>query len=261
MKVVILAGGLGTRLSEETATRPKPMIEIGGRPILWHIMKIYAHYGFSEFCVALGYRGEVIKRYFADYALLNGSMSVDLTARSVAYHGDEIDDWKVDLVATGLDTPTGSRVKRLQQWLGHGRFMLTYGDGVADIDPREVLAFHERQGRLATVTAVRPPARFGGISFEGDLVKDFVEKPQIGEGWINGGFMVLEPGVLDYLDENGTVLESGALERLAADRQLAAFRHEGFWQCMDTLRDLRMLNALWENGSPPWLVWQDDISE
>ncbi|HSG64788.1 MAG TPA: sugar phosphate nucleotidyltransferase, partial [Gammaproteobacteria bacterium] len=194
MKVVILAGGLGTRLSEETANRPKPMVEVGGRPILWHIMKIYAHYGFREFCVALGYRGEVIKRYFADYALLNGSITVNLAARSIASHGTEIDDWKVDLIATGLDTPTGSRVKRLQPWLEQGRFMLTYGDGVADIDLRELLAFHERQGRLATVTAVRPPARFGGISFEGNLVKDFIEKPQIGEGWINGGFMVLEPG-------------------------------------------------------------------
>lgn len=261
MKVVILAGGLGTRLSEETANRPKPMVEVGGRPILWHIMKIYAHYGFREFCVALGYRGEVIKRYFADYALLNGSITVNLAARSIASHGTEIDDWKVDLIATGLDTPTGSRVKRLQPWLEQGRFMLTYGDGVADIDLRELLAFHERQGRLATVTAVRPPARFGGISFEGNLVKDFIEKPQIGEGWINGGFMVLEPGVLDYLEESDTVLESGALERLAADRQLAAFRHEGFWQCMDTLRDLRTLNTLWENGSPPWHVWHDGIPD
>lgn len=240
---------------EETETRPKPMVEIGGRPILWHIMKIYAHHGFREFCVALGYKGDVIKGYFAAYSLHDGAMSVDLGQRTIQYHGREVDDWKIDLVSTGLDTPTGSRVKRLQPWLGNERFMLTYGDGVGNIDLRKLLELHQRHGRLATVTAVRPPARFGGISFDGDLVREFTEKPQVGEGWINGGFMVLEPGVLDYIADSGNVLESDTLEQLAADGQLAAYRHEGFWQCMDTLRDLRTLGALWAGGNAPWRVW------
>ena len=257
MKVVILAGGLGTRLSEETEARPKPMVEIGGRPILWHIMKIYAHHGFGEFCVALGYKGDVIKRYFANYSLHDGAMSVDLGSRTIQYHSREVDDWKIDLVATGLETPTGSRVKRLQPWLGGERFMLTYGDGVANIDLRQLLAFHERHGRLATVTAVRPPARFGGINFDGDMVREFTEKPQVGEGWINGGFMVFEPNVLDYITEHDNVLESDTLERLAADGQLAAYRHEGFWQCMDTLRELRILNSLWASREAPWQIWSE----
>ena len=258
MKVVILAGGFGTRLSEETEARPKPMVEIGGRPILWHIMKIYAHHGFREFCVALGYKGDIIKDYFATYSLHDGAMSVDLGNRTIQYHGHEVDDWKIDLVSTGLNTPTGSRVKRLQPWLGGERFMLTYGDGVADIDLRKLLAFHERHGRLATVTAVRPPARFGGINFDGDLVREFTEKPQVGEGWINGGFMVFEPGVLDYISESGNVLESDTLERLAADGQLAAYRHAGFWQCMDTLRELRILNSLWASREAPWQFWSEN---
>ncbi|MGK0172370.1 MAG: glucose-1-phosphate cytidylyltransferase [Gammaproteobacteria bacterium] len=255
MKVVILAGGLGTRLMEETEARPKPMVEIGGHPILWHIMKIYAHHGFQDFCVALGYKGDAIKRYFAEYSLLGGAMTVDLGRRSVEYHNPAKDAWKIDLIATGLLTPTGSRVKRLEPWIGSDPFLLTYGDGVADIDVRKLLEFHRRHGRLATVTAVRPPARFGGIVFDGDLVRDFTEKPQIGEGWINGGFMVLEPGVFDYLSTDDTVLESDALEKLAAHGQLAAYKHEGYWQCMDTLRDLRTLSGLWDGGAPPWRVW------
>ena len=255
MKVVVLAGGMGTRLAEETEIRPKPMIEIGGRPILWHILKHYAHYGFREFLIALGYRSESIKRFFCDYHELNGDLTVRLGTGDVERHVRAADDWVVHLRDTGLDTSTGGRVKRLEPLLRGGTFMLTYGDGLADIDLRELLAFHRRQGRIATVTAVRPPARFGGLVFDGDLVVEFTEKPQIGEGWINGGFMVLEPAVFGYLDDDQTSLEMDALERLASDRQLAAFRHERFWQCMDTLRDKRLLETLWQQQRAPWHVW------
>lgn len=255
MKVAILAGGLGSRLAEETEVKPKPMVEIGGRPILWHIMRHYAHYGFREFCIALGYKGEVIKRYFLDYNRLSGSMTIDLSTGTVATHNQEGDGWIVHLVDTGLHTLTGGRVKRLEPWLKEETFMVTYGDGVSDIDLRDLLRFHHSHGRLATVTAVRPPARFGGLIFDGNLVARFTEKPQIGEGWINGGFLVLEPGVFEYLKGDETSLESDALERLAADRQLAAYRHDRFWQCMDTLRDLRLLESLWQGGRPPWKVW------
>ena len=254
MKVVILAGGLGTRLMEETTSRPKPMVEIGGQPILWHIMKHYAHYGFKDFFVALGYKGEAIKRYFQDYCLLSGAMTVNLGNRTINFHENKVTDWTVNLIPGGLHTPTGSRVKRLQHALGDEAFMLTYGDGVSNVDLKKLLEFHRRHGKLATVTAVRPPARFGGLVFEGDRVKEFTEKPQIGEGWINGGFMVLEPGIFDYLEEDGTVLESDTLEQLAAEGQLFAYRHDRFWQCMDTLRDLRLLESLWA-GDPPWRVW------
>ena len=255
MKVVVLAGGMGTRLAEETEVRPKPMIEIGGRPILWHILKHYAHFGFREFLIALGYRSESIKRFFRDYHELNGDLTVTLASGLVERHVPAADDWIVHLKDTGLETSTGGRVKRLQPMLGDGTFMLTYGDGVADVDLRELLAFHRRHGRIVTVTAVRPPARFGGLIFDGDLVVEFTEKPQIGEGWINGGFMVLEPGVFDYLDGDRTSLEIDALERLASERQLVAFRHERFWQCMDTLRDKRLLETLWQQGRAPWNVW------
>ena len=255
MKVVVLAGGMGTRLAEETEIRPKPMIEIGGRPILWHILKHYAHFGFREFLIALGYRSESVKRFFRDYHELNGDLTVTLGSGHVERHVTAADDWIVHLKDTGLDTSTGGRVKRLQPMLSDGTFMLTYGDGVADVDLRELLAFHRRQGRIATVTAVRPPARFGGLVFDGDLVVEFTEKPQIGEGWINGGFMVIEPSIFDYLDGDGTSLEIDALERLASQRQLAAFRHERFWQCMDTLRDKRLLETLWQQGRAPWNVW------
>ena len=252
MKVVILAGGLGTRLSEETALKPKPMVEIGGIPILWHIMEHYAQQGFQEFCIALGYKGEVIKRYFQDYCLLDGDVTVHLGERRVEIRSPLERDWIVHLIPTGAQTPTGSRVKRLESWLGNEPFMLTYGDGVSNVDLGALLRFHRAQGRLATVTAVRPPARFGGLVLDGDRVTQFREKPQIGEGWINGGFMVFEPEVFRYLREDDTVLESDALEQIAADGQLAAYRHEDFWQCMDTLRDLRLLEGLWESGSPPW---------
>lgn len=256
MKVAILAGGLGTRLAEETEIRPKPMIEIGGRPILWHIMKHYAGHGFSEFFIALGYRGEIIKRYFLDYHSLNGNMTIDVGRGKAERHEAESDDWTVHLIDTGQDTQTGGRIRRLQRWLGQETFMATYGDGVSDVDLKALLQFHRRCGRLATVTAVRPPARFGGLVFDGDLVAEFTEKPQIGEGWINGGFMVLEPGVFEYLEGDQSSLEADALERLAADGQLAAYRHDRFWQCMDTLRDKRQLESHWASGDPPWKSWR-----
>lgn len=257
MKVAILAGGLGTRLSEETELKPKPMIEIGGRPILWHIMKHYAHYGLREFHIALGYRGEVIKRFFMEYYSLDGSLSIDLANGHIERQDRECEDWHIHLKNTGEATNTGGRIRRLAQYLGDSTFMMTYGDGVCDVNLSDLLKFHRSHGRLATVTAVRPPARFGGLIFEGDsLVVDFTEKPQIGEGWINGGFMVFEPEIFNYLDGDETSLEADVLEQLAAERQLAAFRHEQFWQCMDTLRDKRLLESLWQDGSAPWKVWE-----
>jgi glucose-1-phosphate cytidylyltransferase len=256
MKVVILAGGLGSRLAEETELKPKPMVEIGGRPILWHIMKQYAHFGFKEFVLALGYKGESIKRYFLDYHSLSNSMTVDLARGSVEIHRNEAEDWLVHLIDTGQETNTGGRVKRLEPWLRDEPFMLTYGDGVCSVDLRDLLRFHQAQGCIATVTAVRPPARFGGLIFDGDLIANFTEKPQIGEGWINGGFMVLEPQIFAYLHSDASSLEADALEHLAAERQLAAYRHERFWQCMDTLRDKRLLESMWQAGHAPWQVWE-----
>jgi glucose-1-phosphate cytidylyltransferase len=255
MKVVILAGGLGTRLAEETEMKPKPMLEIGGHPLIWHIMQHYSHYGFKEFLIALGYRGEIIKRFFMDYCSLSGSMTVDLAQGKVESDENECEDWLVHLRNTGQDSNTGGRVKRLQPHLQNGTFLLTYGDGVCDVNLANVLAFHRAHGLIATVTAVRPPARFGGLIFDGDKVAEFTEKPQIGEGWINGGFFVFEPQLFDYLQDDETSLESDALEKLAADRQLAAYRHEGFWQCMDTLRDKRLLETLWHERRAPWKVW------
>ena len=259
MKVVILAGGLGTRLAEETEVKPKPMVEVGDRPLLWHIMKHYSHYHVNEFYVALGYRGDIVKRYFLDYYTLQGSITVDITTGDVARHDRECEDWKVHLIDTGLQTQTGGRIKRLEPFLGGdanaGPFMVTYGDGVCDVDLYKLLQFHREQGKIATVTAVRPPARFGGLVFEGDLVTEFTEKPQIGEGWINGGFMVLEPEIFDYVAGDETVLERDVLELLARGRQLAAYRHEGFWQCMDTLRDKRLLDSQWKSGKAAWKVW------
>ncbi len=254
MKVAILCGGLGTRLREETELRPKPMVEIGGRPILWHIMRGYAARGFKEFVLALGYKHEVIKRYFLDYYRLQSHLTVSLGTGAVDVHYGEHDDWTVHLVDTGLGTQTGGRVKRLSNWLCDGTFMLTYGDGVSDVNVADVLAFHRRHSKLATVTAVRPSARFGEILFDGELVSEFTEKPQAGEGWINGGFFVMEPGVLDYIQGDETYLEHEPLERLAKDGQLLAYRHAGFWQCMDTLRDLKLLESLWESGRAPWKV-------
>jgi glucose-1-phosphate cytidylyltransferase len=252
MKTVIMAGGLGTRLSEETITKPKPMVEIGGMPILWHVMKIYADAGFKEFVLALGYKADVIKAYFLDYMRLRNNLTVDLKTRQVDVHDGACQDWIVHLMDTGLETQVGGRLKRLSHMVSDGTFLMTYGDGVAGLDVRDVVAFHRRQGRLATLPAVRPPARFGALALDGDLVGSFTEKPQLGDGWINGGFFVLEPAVLDYLENDATVFEHGPLERLARERQLAAYRHEGFWQCTDTLRDVRLLNALWESGDAPW---------
>ena len=256
MKVAILSGGLGTRLAEETEVKPKPMVEVGGQPILWHIIKHYAHYGFKDFYVALGYRGEVIKRFFMDYHSLNGSMSIDLASGQVDRHDREIEDWVLHLRNTGQETNTGGRIKRLQSLLNDGTFMLTYGDGVCDVDLGKLLEFHRTHKRIATITAVRPPARFGGLIFDDDgVVMDFTEKPQIGEGWINGGFMVFEPALFDYIAGDESSLEADALEHLAAERQLVAYRHEGFWQCMDTLRDKRLLDGLWQEGRASWKVW------
>jgi glucose-1-phosphate cytidylyltransferase len=256
MKVVVLAGGLGTRLAEETEIKPKPMVEIGGRPILWHIMKHYAHFDFKEFFIALGYRGEVIKRFFIDYCSLSGSITIDLKRGQVEAQDADCEDWVVHLRNTGQDTNTGGRVRRLKESIGNETFMLTYGDGVCDVNLQDLLRFHKSHGRVATVTAVRPPARFGGLVFDGDLVSDFVEKPQIGEGWINGGFMVFEPAVFDYLDNDDASLEADALEHLAEKGQLAAYKHDKFWQCMDTLRDKRLLETLWHEHRAPWKVWE-----
>jgi glucose-1-phosphate cytidylyltransferase len=256
MKVVILSGGLGTRLAEETEVRPKPMVEVGGLPLLWHIMKHYAHYGFSEFFIALGYKSEVVKRFFLDYSTLNGSMTVALGTGKMERHAAPAENWTVHLIDTGSDTNTGGRIKRCQPWLEKETFLVTYGDGVSNVNLKKLVDFHRKQGKLATITAVRPPARFGGIVFDGDLVAEFTEKPQVGEGWINGGFLVLEPGIFPYLKTDSTSLERDALEPLARAGQLAAYRHEDFWQCMDTLRDKRTLESLWAGGNAPWKVWQ-----
>lgn len=256
MKVVILAGGLGTRLAEETGVIPKPMIEIGGRPILWHIMKIYAEQGFDEFVVALGYKGEVVKRYFFEFQALNGSLTIDLATRKITRHDEQTGKWKIHLAETGSETNTGGRLLRVKHLLQDGTFMLTYGDGVADIDLKALLAFHRSHGKLATVTAVRPPARFGGLEFDDSgSVSKFIEKPQIGEGWINGGFLVMELGVFDHLKGDCSSLEADALEHLAETGQLMAYRHDRFWQCMDTLRDKRQLEHLWDGDAAPWKVW------
>jgi len=256
VKAVILAGGLGTRLAEETEVKPKPMVEIGGKPILWHIMKHYAHYGFNEFFIALGYKSDVIKRYFLDYYTLNGSMTIDFSSGKVEMQNKECEDWLLHLMDTDTQTNTGGRVKRLEPWLHEGTFMVTYGDGVCNVNLRDLLRFHYSHKCIATVTAVRPPARFGGLIFDGDMVADFTEKPQIGEGWINGGFLVFEPAIFDYLEGDQSSLEADMLERLAADHQLAAYKHDGFWQCMDTLRDKRLLEGLWRDGRAPWKVWE-----
>lgn len=252
MKVAILAGGRGTRLAEESGLRPKPMVEIGGQPILRHVMSIYARHGHKDFLIACGYKGEMIKEYFHKIFIHESDYIVDLRDGSLEVVNGGRLDWRVGVIDTGLETMTGGRLLRLRQWIGSESFMLTYGDGLGDIDVPGLLAFHRAHGKLATVTAVRPPARFGGLSLEGDCVREFTEKPQTGEGWINGGFFVFEPGVFGYLHDDQTILEREPLERLAAAGELMAFRHPGFWQPMDTLRDKQFLESLWLSGQAPW---------
>jgi glucose-1-phosphate cytidylyltransferase len=256
MKVGILAGGKGSRLAEETIVKPKPMVEIGGQPIIWHIMMHYACYGFSDFVIALGYKGEVLKKYMSDYASLNGNLRVNVGSGEISAFGGYRPDWTVELIDTGLETMTGGRIKRLQPYLGDDTFMLTWGDGVSDVDLSRLLAFHRSHGKLATITAVRPPARYGHLVFAGDQVVEFNEKPQIGEGFINGAFFVLEPGVFDYIEGDDTQWEREPMERLAAEGQLMAYKHTSFWQCMDTLREKHILETLWQSGKAPWKVWQ-----
>jgi glucose-1-phosphate cytidylyltransferase len=255
MKAVILCGGLGTRLSEETDLKPKPMVEVGGLPVLWHIMKGYAAYGIREFVLALGYKGDVIKDFFLNYRHRSHSLSVHLADGRIDVHAGETEDWVIHLLNTGVDTQTGGRVRQAAEFIGNERFLLTYGDGVSNVDIGAVLAFHQAHGKLATVTAVRPPARFGTFVFDGDMVTRFDEKPQVGEGWINGGFFVLEPEVVRYVASNQAIWEREPMERLAVERQMMMYRHAGFWQCMDTLRDVRLLNGLWAGGKAPWKVW------
>ncbi len=255
MKTVILAGGAGTRLSEETATRPKPMVEVGGKPILWHLLSGYAACGFDEFVIALGYKQEIIKEYFAAFWAHNNDLTVDLTTGGVDIaHHRLAERWKVHLIDTGLQTQTGGRIRRLRSIIGDETFMCTYGDGLASIDVADLLAFHRREGRQATLTAVRPPARFGALTIEGTRVAEFIEKPQAREGWINGGFFVFEPSIFDRIDGDATLLEHEPLASLARDGQLSSYRHEGFWQPMDTLRDKRVLEDLWATGHAPWLA-------
>jgi glucose-1-phosphate cytidylyltransferase len=256
MKTIILAGGLGTRLSEETVLRPKPMVEIGGRPILWHILKLYAAAGLEEFIIALGYKGDTIKDYFLNFYALNNDISLDLsTGRAVIHNGNQ-PNWTVHLVDTGLQTQTGGRLKRLRRWLGEDEtFMFTYGDGVADLDMRDLLRFHRAHGKLATVTTVRSPARFGRIRFDGDRVADFFEKPESGEGWINGGFFVLNRKAIDFIDGDETPWEREPIERLAAHGEMMGYRHYGFWSCMDTLREKHYLEELWNTRRAPWNIW------
>lgn len=256
MKVIILAGGLGTRLSEETENQPKPMVEIGGKPMLWHIMNIYSKQGITEFIIALGYKGESIKEYFLNYYAINNDLSIDLSNGDVTIHGRNQTNWKVHLVDTGLNTQTGGRLKRLKEWVKNEEaFMLTYGDGVGDVDINKLLAFHKSQNRLATVTTVKTPARFGRISFDGDKVDDFYEKPEDAQGWINGGFFVLNPEVLDMIEGDNVSWEREPLIQLCSAGQVSGFQHFGFWSCMDTLREKNMLEDLWNSDKAPWKIW------
>ena len=254
MKTVILCGGLGTRLSEETVLRPKPMVEIGGWPILWHIMQIYERGGFTDFILALGYKGDIIKEYFLNYHARKSDILINLLNGNVEYINRKHENWRVAMIETGLSTLTGGRVRRLQQMLeSEGTFMVTYGDGVSDVDIKKVLAFHRSHGKIATVTAVRPSARFGGVSIDNGQVLRFEEKPQSGEGWINGGFFIFEPAIFRYLDADSSILERDPLEKLVKEEQLMAFQHDGFWQCMDTVRDRDYLQSLCHNGNIPWI--------
>ena len=257
MKVAILAGGVGTRLEEETIIRPKPMVEIGGMPILWHIMKHFSHYHHQEFVIALGYKGVYIKKYFTDYCTLQSNLTVNIQNGDVHRHNNDYHPkWTVDLIDTGLATMTGGRIKRLEPYLDNQTFMLTWGDGVSNVNLDELLKFHKSHGKLATLTAVRPTARFGHLDLDDNRIGEFSEKPQTSEGWINGAFFVLEPGVFDYIQDDQTVWEKEPMEQLANDGQLMAYKHTSFWQCMDTLRDKGLLNALWDSGNAPWKIWE-----
>ena len=257
MKVAILAGGYGTRLAEETEIRPKPMVEIGGKPILWHIMKIYSHYNYNRFIIALGYKGEYIKKYIVDYCNLSSNITVDLKNGKVKLHDVNQENWTVELIDTGMETQTGGRIKRLAPYLGNKTFMLTWGDGVSDINLDALLSFHRAHGKLATMTAVRPPARYGHLEIDKNVVKAFTEKPQLGEGWINGAFFILEPGIFDYIAGDDTQWEKEPLENLSKDGQLMAYQHTSFWHCMDTLREKYILEKYWNSGNAPWRIWRD----
>jgi glucose-1-phosphate cytidylyltransferase len=255
MKAVILAGGLGTRISEETGVRPKPMVEIGGKPILWHILKIFSHYGIQDFVICLGYKGYLIKEYFANYFLHTSDVTFDIAANRMEVHQRHAEPWRVTLVDTGETTQTGGRLKRVAPYLGGETFCFTYGDGVAAVDVRALVDFHRRQERIATVTAVQPPGRFGALDIEGQRITRFEEKPHGDGSWVNGGFFVLEPAALGYIEGDHTVWEREPLESLAAEGQLSAYAHTGFWQPLDTLRDKFKLEELWQCGNPPWKVW------
>jgi len=254
LKVVILAGGMGTRLAEETTIRPKPMVEIGEKPILWHLMNIYAASGFNEFIIALGYKSEVIKKYFLNLHALSGNLTVDLANGQIDVHPAKNLDWRVHLIETGKETQTGGRVKRLQSIIGNETFMVTYADGLAQIDINALLAFHRSHGKLATITAVPTPSRFGNLGFEGDLVRNFKEKPKNNEGWINGGFFVFEPEIFNYISGDDISLEREPMEQLAKDGQLMAYRYDGFWQMMDTIQEKQLLEKLWKSGNAPWEI-------
>jgi len=255
MKVVLLAGGFGTRLSEETDIKPKPMVEIGGKPILWHIMKIYSAYGFNDFIVCLGYKGYVIKEYFANYFFHMSDVTIDLKNNQMEVHTVKAEPWKVTLVDTGLNTMTGGRIKRVKDYIGNETFMLTYGDGVGNINIKSLLEFHKQHGKYATLTAVQPSGRFGALDIEDIQVKNFKEKPKGDGAWINGGFFVLEPQIFEYIEGDETIWERDPLENLAKDGQLMAYKHTGFWKPMDTLRDKIQLQKLWETNQAPWKVW------
>jgi glucose-1-phosphate cytidylyltransferase len=257
MKVVLLAGGFGTRLSEETDLKPKPMVEIGGKPILWHIMKIYSHHGFNDFVICLGYKGYVLKEYFANYFLHQSDVTIDLQKNSMEIHESKAEPWRITLVDTGLNTMTGGRIKRIAPYIGNETFLLTYGDGVSDVDITGLVKHHRQNGKLATVTAVQPSGRFGALNLDrNNAVLSFQEKPKGDGSWINGGFFVVEPAVLNHIESDETVWEREPLETLARDGQLSAYNHQGFWQPMDTLRDKNHLEELWKSGKAPWRVWK-----
>ena len=256
MKAVILAGGLGTRISEETHLRPKPMIEIGGKPILWHIMKIYSHYGINDFIICLGYKGYCIKEYFANYFMHMSDITFDMRNNKMEVHHNHCEPWKVTLVDTGLNSFTGGRLKRVADYLDNEPFCFTYGDGVANVNIPALIKHHENQGRLATMTAIQPPGRYGALDIEGHAIRRFQEKPKGDGGWINGGFFVLDPKVIDYIEDDRTIWEGKPLDRLATESQLCAYKHDGFWLAMDTLRDKTKLEELWNQESAPWKVWE-----